>query len=145
MRVSVALLASAFLVAGAAPALAGDSGHPSERLSACDSLGDRPTQAQIHACVAAAERFAADHRALADRVRVEIEAHRADIEAAAQAVHDNADAIRQAEQEVRASMDELRSAMRELRESERYSGDVPEPPPAPDAPPAPPAPPPPAR
>jgi hypothetical protein len=141
MRVAVALLSSALLVAGAAPALAGDSDHPSERLSACDSLGERPTQDQIHACVAAAERFAADHRAMIDKVRVEIQAHRADIDAAAQAVHDNADVIREAEQEVRASMDDLRGAMRELRESERYLGDVPEPPPPPDAPPPPSAPP----
>ena len=139
MRVTVALLASACLVAAAAPALAGDSEHRSGRLTACDALGERPTQDQIHACVAAAERFAADHRAVAERVRVQIEAHRADIEAAAQAVHDNADAIRQAEQDVRASMDELRGAMRELRESERSLGDVPEPPPPPDAPPPPPA------
>ena len=134
MRVAVALLASACFVAAAAPALAGDSEHRSDRLAPCDALGDRPTQEQIHACVAAAERFAADHRAIADRVRVKIEAHRADIDAAAQAVHDNADVIREAEQEVRASMDEL-------RESERYLGDVPEPPPPPDAPPPPSAPP----
>lgn len=136
MRFAVALLASTIVFAGAAPAIAGDTGsQPRASLAACDRLGDRPTNGQVRDCVRAAEQFVESHRAMIEKARVEIRAHQADIDAAAKAMHDNADTIRQAEQELRSSMDAIRDAARELRENEGTLRDLPDTatPPAPAA------------